>query len=124
MAETGKMLEDTFTSEWDLSAKQYRAVLIGSGDHKVICASAAGDAVFGLVQNKPTSGKAARVAFAGLAKGIAGGTVTRGNYLRANATAYLVAGNSAQVLGTAMESANSGSVFQVLVHPQYTTTSG
>lgn len=117
MAETGKMLEDTFTSEWDLSAKQYRAVLIGSGDHKVICASAAGDQCLGLVQNKPTSGKAARIAFAGLAKGIAGAAVTRGQYLKANATGHLVSGTSLYVVGTAMESANSGSVFQVMVHP-------
>ena len=116
----GARLLETFTSEWDLSAKQYRAVHIGSADDKVIVCSAGLSAPIGLVQNKPTSGEAARVVIFGYAKGIAGDTITRNGAVAANSFGYLVSNpGSGVVVGTAMQSVASGSVFSVLVNPHF-----
>ena len=114
-------VEATWTSEWDLSTKQYRIVLQGSADNKVICASAAGDQCLGVVCNKPESGQAARVRHAGIGKVVAGAAVTRGDLLRANATAFAVTGNSGFVLGWAMASATSGSNFTAFIQPHQST---
>lgn len=121
MAELGARIVETFVSEWDLSGKQYRAVKVGSADNKIICGSQTNDAgVFGLLLNKPTSGEAARVAILGFAKGQAGDTVTRGNYLGSNATGFLIpiVSSFSNVVCQAMASATSGSVVNVLVSGQ------
>ena len=112
----GSAAEMTFVSEWDLSTKQYRAVVQGSGDQKVIVASQAGDGpVIGIVQNKPESGQAARVAMFGPTKMTAGAAITRGAVLRATATGFVTTGNSGYTVGIALESANSGSAFMGIV---------
>lgn len=115
MAQYQEGVDITLTSTWDLSAKQYRLVLVDSGaDRSCIVASAASDPVFGVVQNKPTSGRAARVRVAGSTKVIVGANVTRGNLLGANATGFAVAQNSATV-ARALETVTSGGVCEAVV---------
>lgn len=114
----GARLIETFTSEWDLSTKQYRAVMIGSADDKVIVTSQTNQEAFGVVQNKPSSGEAARVCIFGYCKGIAADTVTRGQHVAGDAKGFLAPRTtSGTVLGMAMQSVGSGSVFSLIVNP-------
>jgi hypothetical protein len=120
----GARVVESFTSEWDLSAKQYRAVHLGSADDKVVTSSAYGTPCFGVVMNKPSSGEEARVCIGGYTKVIAGDTVTRGTFLVSNSFGYLVGATlpgSANVLAQAMQSVASGSVFSALLMPHQRT---
>jgi hypothetical protein len=115
MAQYQDGVDITLTSTWDLSAKQYRLVLVDAGTNRsCIVASAAGDAVFGIVQNKPTSGQAARVRVAGSTKVIVGANVTRGTLLQANATGFAITGNSASI-ARALETATSGGIIEAVL---------
>lgn len=116
---TGAQIVETFVSEWDASAKQYRAVVVGGTDDYVKVASNANVRCIGILQNKPTSGEAARVCLAGYCKAVAGDTVTRGNAVLTTSLGYLYTINSGFAVGVAVESVASGSVFGMIVAPHY-----
>ena len=118
MAEYGVGLDQTLISEWDLRTKQYCPVLIGTGEQKVIVASqwAQGPAL-GVLQNKPESGRAARIRVAGVTKFYAQDTITRGYFLMTGSASGVVAGNSGHIVGVALESCTSGSNFMGLITP-------
>jgi hypothetical protein len=61
----------------DLSAKQYFAVTLES-DNTIDLADAAGEKVFGVLQNNPAAGQVGTVAVAGVTKMIAGGVIAVG----------------------------------------------
>jgi hypothetical protein len=64
----------TFTAGADLSAKQYHFVKLSAAQTVVAC-SATTDIPVGILQNAPTSGKAAVVAMSGTSKLAAGGAL-------------------------------------------------
>lgn len=116
----GVRLVETFTSEWDLSSKQYHAVQIGSADDKCICISQANYPAFGIVMNKPTSGEAARVCIGGYTKAVAGAAVTRNSFVVADAAGYLINrtdASSSNVVGLATQGVASGSIFSLILMP-------
>lgn len=118
----GARVVESFTSEWDLSAKQYRLVHIGTGDDKIVVGSAYNSYCFGVLMNKPTSGEEARICIGGYTKVIAGDTMTRGAYLVCNSFGFAVSGTgSFNTIGIAMQSVASGSVFSALLNPHYRT---
>ena len=90
----------------DLSANQFCAVKIGGADLNVVLANAGGEAVLGILQNKPAPNQAAEVRFSGVSKGKAGAAYTRGALLMTDTSGRLIpvtAGNHA--IAMALEAA-------------------
>lgn len=80
----------------DLSAKQYRAVKVDSNGKAAV--AGAGEAAIGILQNDPISGQAATVATVGArSKALAGGNITAGNYVAADANGAVVAATLGRV---------------------------
>ena len=118
----------TLVAAADLSGKQFYAVKVDSNGKAALCV--AGDFAIGMLQNKPASGEQGTVRIAGVSKGAAGGSITAGNLLAADANGKLVAATlsrtntsdggaavdallGSNVVGVALESASSGEIFAV-----------
>lgn len=107
-------IDITVVAGGDLSAKQFHAVKVNSSGQVV--AAGDGEAGIGFVQNKPTSGQAATVRVAGVTKAAAGGTVTAGQKIAANADGKAVTATASEnVIGTALTGGTSGTIISVLV---------
>ena len=116
----GGAIEFTAVSEWDLSAKQYLGVRMSTAvDGAVRVASLVGIAIVGVVQNKPTSGRAARVRTHGISKGVAGSAITRGDRLDVDAGGYFRTSVSSNYAGIALETVVTSGTFKMLLNPQY-----
>lgn len=74
----------SFPAGEDLSGKQYRFVKLNSS-RQVVLATARGEAVLGVLQNKPTSGQAASVLLSGLSKVESDAAVAVGNLVETSA---------------------------------------
>jgi nitrous oxidase accessory protein NosD len=104
-----------------LAAKQYYAVKMASTDGEVIVAAAPTDILIGLVQNDPGADEPAMVACSGVAKGKSGASITIGQLITALSTGTLTGtsggtASSQRVVGIALEAADSGDEFSVLVN--------
>lgn len=95
MATEGPLTHDgsQTTAAADLSAKQFYAVKITAA-RAVNLASTGGEAIYGILQNKPTSGQAADVGLMGISKAIAGGTIAAGDYLMTDTSGKLITATS------------------------------
>ena len=107
-----------FKAGADLSAKQFFIVKLTAAGI-VGLASAATDAIIGVLQNKPTSGDNADVKLrnsAGTGKVIAGGNIAINDRLTANADGKAIATTTAgnQVFGRAIETAVAGDIFEYM----------
>jgi len=111
----GGALEYTATSEWDLSASQYKPVHVGGSDNYVKTSSAAGTKCIGVLQNKPTSGRAARVRTDGITKVVAGGAITRNDNIDVGATGFARTAVGSNFLGIALESCVTSATFKMLL---------
>ncbi len=115
-------LTKNFTAE--TAVTKYRIVKLGSSDGQVAHATAATDAMIGVVAElDAAAGERVDVHLAGLAEVEFGGTVTRGALVTADAQGRAVAaaplaGVNNRVLGVAMVSAVSGDIASVLIAPQ------
>ena len=122
----GARVVETFTSEWDCSTLQFRAVKMGTADDKVVVSSLANEpGVIGVMMNKPTSGEAARVCLWGYSKAQVGTASSRGmNLVVGGGYGFLVpqtAASSGNVVAMAMQQVGSGSVCSVIVNPHFRT---
>ena len=122
----------TLEAAADLSAKQFFFVKVDSAGKAALATAAAGEAVFGVLQNDPTAGQAASVRTAGETQVAAGGTFAAGDKLSADAngravkytpatvytgTPYTVSGT--MVLGIALTAgASGGTIATMLFDPQ------
>lgn len=100
----------TFTSHADLSAKQYYAVtFVSTGDVDVATAA---KACAGILQNKPTAGRAASVARSGVSKAAisASSNVAVGDMLEVDTGGTLKKVASGTVVAQALEATNVASV--------------
>ena len=113
----GGGLEYTAVSEWDLSAKQYRGVHVGGSDNYVKVASQAGVKCIGLLQNKPTSGNAARVRTHGVSKMVAGAAITRNDNIDVDANGYARTAVGSNILGVALETVVASGTFKIALTP-------
>lgn len=116
----------------DLSAKQFYAVKLDSAGKAILC-SAAGEWVFGVLGNKPTSGQAASVDVIGVVQVIAGGVIVPGGPCKVSSTGKMLAASLAltdasgasataalvgsHVIGRSMMEANTadGDIFDMLI---------
>lgn len=99
---------------------QFQAVRLSScTDRTILLCTAAGQSVYGILQNKPNSGDAAAVAFMGVTKALAGNTVTPGATLQVDSSGCLVPYSSAtgiNKVGYALEGATVGQVFTMALY--------
>ena len=94
------------TAAADLSSSQFRAMRV-TGDFAVNVANAAGQAVIGILQNKPTSGQPADVMMSGVSKAIAGAAIAAGAEVMAGADGRIITAATAgsNVIGIALNAA-------------------
>lgn len=114
----------------DLTAKQFYAVKVDSNGKAAL--AGAGEFAIGVLQNKPNSGQAATVAWGGITKAVAGGSITAGATVAVDSNGKLVDATEAvvntsdtgaaadaviasNVIGVALAGASSGDVFPVLL---------
>lgn len=100
----------------DLSAKQYHVVKTDANG-KVVLASAATDAIVGVIETPAKSGETVSYAFingGGTFKVVAGGTIAKDAYLTSDANGQAVATTTAgnRVFGRAVTSAVAGDVVE------------
>ena len=108
----------TLPAAADLSAQQFKAVTVNSSGQAAVANATA--LVTGILQNKPTAaGQAATVCYAGVSKVVAGGSITAGARVTADANGNAIAATTAgdAVFGVALTGAASGDVFPVLINP-------
>lgn len=113
----GGALEFTATSEWDLSTSQYKPVHVGGSDNYVKTSSAAGTKCIGVLQNKPTSGHAARVRTHGITKLVAGAAITRNDNIDVGATGFARTAVGSNILAIALETCVASATFKALLTP-------
>ena len=99
----------TMITAADLSTKQFYCVKVDSAGLIALCA-AAGEAVFGVLQDKPESGRAGAVAVGGAVKVIAGGNVAAGAKVKTDANGKAVTATAATV-----NTANTGAASDAVV---------
>jgi len=132
MADTNRVVAETFVASGDLSTMQHRFVdHIGVG--LVSHALALGG--MGVLMNKPQAAEHAEVALSGRVRVDAGGAVTAGDWVVSAASGFgetlafgtINAGSAGQylqtktVMGRAMTTAASGSVFTLELAPHNVT---
>lgn len=102
----------------DLSAKQYHFVKLSAAD-TVTQATAVEAALYGVLENNPTSGRAAAVTVFGQTKITAGGSVTVNALITTNASGRATAAASGDfAMGRALEAAtNDGDVISCMISP-------
>jgi hypothetical protein len=113
-----------------LTAKQFYAAKIDSNGKAAL--AGAGEAAIGIIQNNPPAGSPASVMISGTSKAIAGGEITAGAVVAANADGKLVAATKGRtdtsdtggaadallgsnVIGIALTGAASGDIFTVAI---------
>ena len=74
----------------DLRTKQFYCVKVDSAAKIALC-SAAGESVFGVLQNDPNTGEAAAVMTTGVTKAVAGAALAAGAYVTTDANGKLKA---------------------------------
>ncbi len=106
-------LDFTVEASADLSAEQFRAVVVGASGAAVAGADAD---ILGILQNNPdAAGQACVVQNKGVAQAQVGGVVTRGARLSSDGSGDLVSGGG-NAIATALEAGSgAGSVIAVLL---------
>jgi hypothetical protein len=98
----------------DLTSKQFTVVKLDSNG--AAANAGAGEAGIGILQNNPNTGQPATVQIDGISKAKAGGSITAGAALAANAAGLLVAATTGNyIVGFAKTGAASGDVFPVVL---------
>lgn len=108
---------DALTAGADLSAKLFYAVKIASdGDLEL---AGDGELAVGLITEADTAGNKVTYQYQGIARGYAGGSITAGTKVAANASGQLVTATTGEnVIGIAREAATaSGQIISVLLSP-------
>ena len=96
------------------------AVKLGTDEKHVAVGAAATDSLIGLAQSAPAAAEdVTEVAVSGGGKGLAGGTIARGDKLTSNGSGALIATvvASNRIVGHAMEAAVVGDIFSVQIEP-------
>lgn len=125
MATEGPLFHDgsQTTAAADLSAAQFKAVKITAA-RAVNLASSGGEAIYGILQNKPLSGQAADVGIVGVTKALCGAAVSAGDYLMTDTTARLITATSTNHrVAQALEAGGAaGAVITVALGPNSADT--
>lgn len=128
MAGTGRgfgipQASGSFTAGADLSAYQFHAVILTSA--KLALATSATVLILGVLQDKPNAdGRAGSVCVFGESKMVAGGAITAGQFVVADASGHAVAVTLGTTttnvcIGRALEDATTSDVFRLHVNPHF-----
>lgn len=119
MSQFVRDFQKSFTATSALATEYVIVKADTSNDESVVLAVAATDPVVGVLQNKPAAGAQALVQWLGSTKCVAGGTITRGDKVTANASGQAITTTSSgnTVVGIALASAVSGDIFELLLTP-------
>lgn len=117
---TDARVNQTFIANVDLSTYQYH-IMVNSAGPRVERGATLGEAVLGVLQNKPQSGEHATVTCLGYSKVKAGGTIAAGGDFSVTASGTAVAVASGYyILGRALTSVASGGFFEgIITHAGY-----
>jgi hypothetical protein len=118
MAYDNQVQSITLPAAADLSAQQYRCLTVDSNGRAAVANATA--LAIGILQNDPNAaGQAATVAYAGVSKAKAGGSITAGARVTADANGAVIAATTAgdAVIGVALAGAASGDIIPVLINP-------
>lgn len=125
MATEGPLIHDggQCAAAVDLSSNQFYCVKVTAA-RAVNLASAGGEAIYGVLQNKPASGQAADIAIFGITKALAGAAFAAAAYLMTDATGRLVTATSTNHrVAQALEAATgAGQVITVAIGPNSADT--
>jgi hypothetical protein len=104
----------TLPANADLSTSQYLAAVCTSGNAAV---AGAGVDIVGVIQNKPTSGKATSLVVNGVTKGKIGAAVAVGAHLMTNASGqFITATSTNKKVGIALSAgSNANEVISILL---------
>jgi hypothetical protein len=120
MATEGPLIHDgsQTTAAADLSASQFYACKITAA-RSVNLASTGGEPIYGIIQNKPTSGQAVDVGILGVTKAVAGGSFSAGAALMTDTSGRLITQTgSTHRVATAIEAATAaGQLITVAIVP-------
>lgn len=107
--EEGLVLRSGEAAE-DLSAKRYFGVCV-DGSGLIDLADAAGELIYGVLQNDPTAGKQATIAISGITKAKAGGVIAPGAKVTVNSSGKFVTATALTVdaSGASATAASTGS---------------
>ncbi len=108
------------TADQDLSAKQFYAVIVSTTvDHAVHLVGTAGVPIYGVLQNKPTSGQPAVVRRLGVTKMVALGTINLGAKIMTDSggKATTAATTGSTCIGFALEAAVANQLMEVDLIP-------
>lgn len=116
MAAQEQVQSITLEAGGDLSAGQFRFVVVAADGQVDLVSSAGGDAD-GVLQNDPSAaGRAAEVAYAGRVKVVAGGTVAAGDKVQSDASGEAItAAMGDHVLGKCLVGGDAGELIEVLL---------
>lgn len=112
----------TMEAGQDLSTKQYHFMTLAT-DGQIDPTAVAGARAVGVLQNDPSAaGRAASVGIGGVTKVVAGGAITKGNFIASkNDGRAQVAASTNVMLGIALEtSTNNGDIIAMLFAPGHT----
>jgi hypothetical protein len=115
----GNNLDFSLPAAADLSTKQYRFITVDSSGNAAV--STRGQLSAGVLQDAPAAAtRAARIRPSGISKVVAGGSITAGQALVADANGAAVNASSADnnFMGIALASASSGDIFAMLIQPR------
>lgn len=113
---------DTFTAAAaaDLSAKRYHIMRLSAAQTVNQASLATDSGICGVLQNEPQSGETATIAYEGITKVVAGGSVTVNAFITSNSSGRATAvGSGGMAIGRALQAAgNDGEVITaVIFHP-------
>lgn len=104
----------TLLAAADLSASQFRFVQCNSSGLAAL--AGASGVVIGALQNKPTAGNAAAIAYHGVSRVVAGGTVASGARVTSDSnSAAITATTGDSVAGVALVGGVAGDLIEVLI---------
>lgn len=125
MATEGPLVRDgsQTTAAADLSSSQFLAVKITAA-RQVNLANTGGEGIYGILQNKPTSGQAADVGILGVSKAVAGASFSAGAELMTDTSGRLITATSTnRRVAMAIEAAGAaGDVVTVALVPNFGVT--
>lgn len=106
------------TAAADLSAAQYKAVKLTAA-RSVNLASTGGEAIYGILQNNPTSGQAADVGIFGISKALIGaaGCAAEDSLMTDTTGAFTTKTSTNAVVAVALEAGVSGDIISVKIIP-------
>lgn len=101
------------TAATDFTGKQFHFAKLALNGQVALCGN--GEAGLGIIQDEPKQGQAVNVAIHGISKAVAGGNISEGDALQANAAGKAITKGAGVELAVALESGVANQLISVLL---------